>query len=101
VTVPRVVDVVVRMVSVRLPGTGSGLVESTAVDRYGSPLTASETEPVKPLTGDTVTVYEVALGRVTVLDAGLTDTEMSRTGTRTVTAAVWLRPPPAPVTVTG
>jgi hypothetical protein len=101
VKVPRVVPIVVRMVSVRLPGTASGVVDHAAVDRYGSPLTVSETEPVKPFTGDTVTVYEVEFGRVTVREAGLTDTAMSRGGTTTVTAAEWLRPPPVPVTVTG
>jgi hypothetical protein len=35
-------------------------------------------------------VYEVEFGRVTVPDAGLTDTAMSRAGTTTVTAAVCL-----------
>jgi hypothetical protein len=86
-------------VIVELPVAGFGLNDAAAPD--GSPLELSETEPVKPAAGVTDTAYVVDEPLVTVLLAGVAESEKSGAETTSVTFVLCVSEPLVPVIVTG
>jgi hypothetical protein len=85
------------MVDEPLPVTVPGL--KAAVTPAGNPLTLNPTLPANPFTAATVTVYVVFPPAITVRLAGVAVSEKSVIAR--VALAVWLSPPPVPVTVNG
>ena len=75
---PRAVEPNVRIVSVDEPGAGTGLRLKLVVAPAGSPVTDSETLPLKPPIEAMVTAYEPLLPRLSDSDDGLTAIEKSR-----------------------
>ncbi|HET6985867.1 MAG TPA: hypothetical protein VFI00_04595 [Kribbella sp.] len=86
VKVPRVVLNVVLTFKVAVPGAVTGLPIQVAVAFAGSPDAFKLTEPAKPPTDATLTVYVAVCPRVTVTDDGLTATPKSGLLTTSVTA---------------
>src|SRR5690242_10931856 len=85
VNVPRAVVLVVRTVSVAVPGAPRVVGDSVAEAPAGRPDTVSVTAPGSPVVEATDTVYVADCRRVTVTDAGLTPTAKSRAVTTSVT----------------
>jgi hypothetical protein len=99
VNVPRRVDPVVRIRSVEVPGTATGLADHDAIEPLGAPLSDRVTEPVKPPTAPTATLYEAVCPRVTVIDGGVADTVKSRALAVRLTVAVCVIAPLVPLIV--
>src|SRR5689334_1398754 len=101
VNVPRAVVLVVRTVSVAVPGAPSVAGDTVAEAPAGRPDTVSVTAPGSPVAEVTDTVYVAVCRRVTVTDPGLTPTAKSRAVTTSVTVPLRLVAPLVPVTVSG
>jgi len=93
------VDVEVVTDIVDVPVVGFGLNEAEAP--AGNPLELKVTEPLKPAAGVTDTVYDVEAPWVTVLLAGVAESEKSGCETTSVTVVLCASVPLVPVIVIG
>ena len=82
-----------------VPVAGFGLNDAAAPD--GRPLESSETVPVNPACGVTLTEYDVEAPCVTVLLAGVAESEKSGCETTRVTVVLCASAPLVPVIVIG
>ena len=104
VNVPVEAFRLVVTVSVELDVGLAGFGRKEALVLFGTPLTLSVTELLNPLSAPIVTVYVVALPRVTVWLDGVAVSVKSAGAsalTTRVAAAVWVSEPLVPVIVSG